>query len=101
MKGKKHTADPDLSRIGPHSDIYILGATLFEVLAGFPPHPLRRPDGTQLSLQEMIDNGRENVIVDTTAKGELFDIAMKAMRTDPRDRYQSVDEFMSAVESAQ
>lgn len=74
------------------SDVYLLGATLFQILAGFPPH-----HGD--SLLQCIQNAAGNVIQQTDVESELMDVAMKAMRTDPADRYQSVDDFIHAIKA--
>ena len=44
---------------------------------------------------------RENVIRKTDESGELLDIAMKAMRTNPDDRFGSVLELQFAVRNFQ
>lgn len=72
------------------SDVYLLGATLFQILTGFPPH-----DGK--TLVECISNAAKNVIRDTDVESDLMDVAMKAMATDPKDRYISVDDFIGAI----
>lgn len=91
-------------RIGPWSDIYLLGATLFEIITGKPPHQFPDPPhGTSgTALWSIIDRVvRVNRIRETEARGELFDIAMKAMSTDPGDRYGSVVEFQHAIREYQ
>jgi PAS domain S-box-containing protein len=76
--------------IVPQSDVYLLGATLFHCLAGFPPH-----DGD--TLVQCIANAAANVIRETDVESDLMDVARKAMQTRPEDRYQSVDEFVAAI----
>lgn len=78
------------SDIVPQSDVYLLGATLFHCLAGYPPH-----DGK--TLVQCIANAAANVICETDVESELMDVAMKAMQTRPEDRYQTVDEFVAAI----
>lgn len=91
----------DISSVGNHSDIYLLGAILFEVLEGFPPHLLR-------SFWE-IENPQEQFASIVTAvmtnqierhvvhPGELMDIAFKAMATQPVDRFRSVEEMQELI----
>ena len=74
------------------SDVYLLGATLFQILTGHPPH-----DGE--TLVECISNAGNNVIRDAEVDSELMDVAMKAMETNPKDRYASVDEFIDAIKT--
>lgn len=72
------------------SDVYLLGATLFQILTGFPPH-----DGK--TLIECISNAAKNVIRETNVESELMDVAIKAMKTNPDDRYATVDDFIAAI----
>ncbi len=89
--------------IGECSDIYLLGAILFEVVTGEPPHEFPRVQGKDRSdLWNMIDKVlRENRIRPTAITGELIDIALKAMRTDSDERYGSVQEFQFCVRNYQ
>ena len=72
------------------TDVYLLGAILFQILTGHPPH-----DGK--TLLECIRAAARNEIRPTEVEGELMDIAIKAMATDPADRYASVDELIGAI----
>jgi len=82
-----------IAKIGVASDIYLLGAILFELITGVPPH---FGDNT---LNCLFAVGM-NQITPTEKKGELVDIAMNAMATEPEERLQhfpSVRDFQSAV----
>ena len=74
------------------SDVYLLGATLFQILTGHPPHFGK-------SLLECIRAAADNVIRPTEIESELLDVAMKAMETRPQNRYQSVDAFIDAIQA--
>lgn len=91
----------DLSDTGPHSDVYLLGAILFEIVSGRPPHPTSTETGQSLTRTQLLENAITNRIVDTTASGELLEIALKAMKTRPKDRYPNVDAFIEALKSYQ
>lgn len=87
-------AGGSLDDIGTHTDVYLLGATLFEILTGYPPH-----DGT--TLLECIENAALNRIHSTDIQSELMDVALTAMATDPMERYDSVEAFQQAIEEYQ
>ena len=90
--------------IGECSDIYLLGAILYEIVTGLPPHEFPRTEkkGARSDIWKMIDDVlRQNVIRPTTESGELLEIAMKAMRTNPDERFGSVLEFQFAVRNYQ
>lgn len=80
----------DLRSISPRTDIYLLGAILFQILTGRPPHHGK-------NLLECIHAAANNVIQKTDVKGELLDAAYRAMATDPGDRFASVEEMISAI----
>ncbi|MEQ9406582.1 MAG: protein kinase [Fuerstiella sp.] len=94
-------ADEDVSRVGNHSDIYLLGAILFEILEGFPPHLLRETwDMTDPheQLNSVLWAVMNNLVEEhVTNEGELMQIARKAMATNPADRYESVEAFQEAI----
>jgi len=81
-------------KIGIVSDVYLLGAILFEIVTGKPPH-----DGND--VDEVLINSARNVIVDHEQASELLDIALKAMSTDIADRHASVRDFQDAVSEYQ
>ena len=78
------------SDIVRQSDVYLLGATLFQILTGFPPH-----DGD--TLLNCIANAANNRIRHTTLESELMDVARRAMQTDPADRFENVAQFIDAI----
>jgi len=76
------------------SDVYLLGAILFEVLVGKPPH-------TGKDIMKCLFAAAKNSIRSTDVTGELMDIAMKAMSTRIRERYASAADFQAAIRNYQ
>ena len=79
-----------IEKIGPASDIYILGAILFQIVTGLPPHPGK-------SVQDTLRSAARNIISDHKSEDALLPIALKAMATNVEDRYKSVEEFQAAL----
>ncbi len=76
--------------IGAHSDVYLLGAILYEIETGTPPH-----NGKNAS--ECLRAAARNEITPTTRTGELVEISRRALATRPSDRFSSVQEFQAAI----
>lgn len=92
------------SAIGEWSDIYLLGAILFEVVTATPPHDFAgfKKSGTSSDPWRAVDAVlRENLIRESSVTGELMDIARKAMHADPQQRHSSVLEFQFAIQNFQ
>ncbi len=80
--------------INERSDIYLLGAILFEIVAGKPPH-------TGASSRDCMINAARNTILKIDIQSELVDVAKKAMATKQDDRYQTVQDFQQAIRDYQ
>ena len=99
MAGTPSYMAPEMARgpfenITTRSDIYLLGAILFEIVTGKPPH-------TGSSSRACMLNAARNEIRETNVKGELVDVARKAMATDQDKRFQTVQEFQDAIRDYQ
>lgn len=81
-----------IERIGFHSDVYLLGAILYEIVTGHPPHLGK-------DVTTCLVSASKNRVAPTEKKGELVDIARRAMATEPAERYPSVAEFQNAIRS--
>ncbi|MDF1844331.1 MAG: protein kinase [Rubripirellula sp.] len=81
-----------LKKIGAAADIYLLGATLYMIITGSAPHHAK-------SISECLMAVKNNTIlpVPDDQKSELLDVAMKAMETEPEDRYPDVPSFQQAI----
>lgn len=77
--------------IGPRTDVYLLGAVLYELLSGEAPH--RRE-----VLAEFVDSVmRSQVRPPSSAPPELAEICIKAMAVDPDQRHASVEQLRLAI----
>lgn len=83
-------ADQDHAKIGPLSDVYLMGAILYQLTVGHPPHPGQ-------TVLECIHAAQKNVIINIEGEDPLLDIAYKAMATEPQDRYASMEDMQNAV----
>jgi serine/threonine protein kinase len=80
----------EVDKIGKSSDIYLLGGILYEVVTGLKPHA-----GSQ--VYECLGAAMRNFIQPSACSGDLLEIALKAMRTEPEERFHSVQEFQAAI----
>ncbi|MCK5797952.1 MAG: protein kinase [Deltaproteobacteria bacterium] len=80
-----------IDEIDERTDIYLLGATLYATLANKPPHV-----GKNMADAVRRGQGGEVDELDAERRGlppELCRIALRALSTNPKDRYESVDEL--------
>ncbi len=83
-----------IEKISALSDVYLLGAILYEIVTGRPPHQGK-------NAMKCLMAAARNEIVPTDKTGELVDIALKAMATEPVDRYDSVQSLQAAIREYQ
>jgi serine/threonine protein kinase/WD40 repeat protein len=76
--------------IGKPSDVYLLGAILFQMIVGKAPH-------TGKTAMLRLQAAARNEIIETTVEDPLLEIAHKAMATQPNERYASVEEMQDAI----
>ena len=89
-------AEGKTDRITTSTDIYGLGAILFELLTGKPPH--RGPDAKAL-LTQITDGTMPGArLVDHSVSAALDAICRKAMAKEPVDRYRSVRDLIDDVQ---
>ena len=90
---------PEMARgpvehIDERSDIYLLGAILYEVIGGKAPH-------TGRDVMQCLMAAAQNRLDPIDYQGELLDIACQAMATQREDRFQTVKAFQQAVRTYQ
>lgn len=77
--------------ISPRTDVYLLGAILYELLSGSPPH------GGKSIYAALLKAWRgEPLEFPATAPHELVSLCKKAMAHDPEDRYRDAQAFRQA-----
>lgn len=101
LQGTAGYAAPEIiqgpyAAIGNHSDVYLLGAILYEIVVGSQPHLF--PGDT--STLDVVQHAARNEIapVDEAEQTELLAIAMRAMDEEPANRYASVELFQKALQ---
>ena len=86
-------ADVDL-----RSDVYSLGAVLYECLSGTVPFTSESLAGLKYMIEEI--DPRPLQTFDSRIRGELACVAMKALSKSPSDRFQSTLDMAKALASA-
>ncbi len=79
-------------RLGPHTDVYLLGATLYHLLAGCPPH---RGASALAMMLAALDGPPPAPEADPA----LWAVCQRAMAREPADRFASADAFRLALQS--
>ena len=82
-----------LDRVGPPSDVYSLGAILFEILAGHPPFS----GSVEAVLTDVIAGDRRPWPSRAPATAELQEIADRAMALDPDQRQPHAGAFAQDI----
>lgn len=89
-------ASGKIDGVGTWTDVYLLGATLYQILTGVPPR-------NEQSVSKLIERINQGVLtppceVDPDVPKPLEAICIKAMATEPGDRYRSASDLAADVE---
>ena len=95
MSPEQCDADPD--RIDTRSDVYALGVILFQLLSGKLPYDLRRQAIHEAVRVIKEERPTSMGTLNTSLRGDVDTIAMKAMEKDCDRRYQSAAELASDI----
>jgi serine/threonine protein kinase/WD40 repeat protein len=83
-------AKHDWRKIGPASDIYLLGAILYHLIEGKPPR-----DGR--TVFDVLEGAKNNSVIKPKNTDGLMAVALKAMSASTTDRYKTATEMQDAI----
>ncbi len=84
----------EFEKLGPESDVYLLGAILYEIITGSPPH-------VGESVVDVLLKAANNEILPTKKRGELLTISIQAMAGEPNYRFSSAMDLRTTIRSFQ
>jgi serine/threonine protein kinase len=87
------------ARLGPWTDVYLLGGILYYMLTGTRPHPQRDSAEAFAHAASGVMDPPEERAPERYIPLELSRLCMRALEGDPRDRHASVQDFIKDLES--
>jgi len=99
LKGKIHYMAPEQAlreEIGPFTDVFAIGATLYRMLAGNPPFD----GGNDAATLQFLMSGAPPTALPDSVPPLVAAIVERALSRDPGDRYGSALAMQTAIEQA-
>ena len=90
----------DKSKIGKGSDIYLLGGILFQIVTGHHPR-LPKDASEKMGHAALAKAAQNNLIQPTDCKDPMVAVALRALESDPKERYAKVDDLQTAIHAIQ
>jgi serine/threonine protein kinase len=84
--------------LDPRSDVFSLGAVLYEMFTGRPPWAVTSRGGATREARQIPPEPPSGI--SSTAPKELDKIVLRALELDPEHRWKSVHEFIGALDAA-
>jgi serine/threonine protein kinase/tetratricopeptide (TPR) repeat protein len=84
-------------RVGAWTDVYLLGGILYMILTGRPPHPGESREAAFFQACTGAVHDPSSLNPTRVIPQELAEIAMRALRPAPDDRYASAAEFLDEL----
>jgi eukaryotic-like serine/threonine-protein kinase len=84
--------------VDARSDLYSIGIVLYELLTGRPPFDAESP--VTIALKQVSEAPVRPRDLNPAVPPALDAVAMRALRKEPAERFQSADELIAALESA-
>jgi serine/threonine protein kinase len=100
VMGSLHYMSPEqvmAKKVDARSDLYSLGATLYESLTG--KVPIDGESQYTIMTGHLQQQPIAPSVVNTNIPGKLSDIVLKALAKNPDDRFQSAEDFLSALKN--
>ncbi len=98
MAPEQASGDPDA--VGPHSDVYSVGAMLYRLLSGRAPYSGEEEHVSPKEMLGLLGAGPPTPLADGTGgAAELRAICSKAMARDPKHRYEDMEALRVDLQS--